>query len=93
MSRNVEQDPPPGEPLGASWARVDPDACIGSGVCLATAPLHFEPAGNTGSRARSDAPAADGSARDAAVLCPVEAIGFVRSRPPSTPLPAPQPDP
>ncbi|MFJ1958577.1 ferredoxin [Streptomyces microflavus] len=67
---------------------VDPALCIGSGICLATAPRHFESAEGHRSRARSDAPVVDESADDAVALCPVEAIGFLTSRPPAPP-PAP----
>ncbi|MFE4515846.1 ferredoxin [Kitasatospora sp. NPDC056783] len=75
------------EPPGRSpHAHVDPDACIGSGICLATAPRHFEraPAPDTRSRARPDAPPPDDEARSAAELCPVEAIRFTAARPPVT---------
>ncbi|HET6855749.1 MAG TPA: ferredoxin [Streptomyces sp.] len=58
---------------------VDPALCIGSGICLATAPRHFESGDDNRSRARSDAPEADESAESAAALCPVEAIGLVAS--------------
>ncbi|MGC5399628.1 ferredoxin [Streptomyces sp. DT20] len=67
---------------------VDPARCTGSGICLATAPRHFEPAEGHRSRARPDAPVADESAADAVALCPVEAIGFLTSGPPA-PAPAP----
>lgn len=70
---------------------VDPDLCIGSGICLATAPGHFETGEDNRSRARPDAPEADESARDAAALCPVEAIGFTTTRPPTPPAPPPGP--
>lgn len=72
----------PPAPEGARRVRVDPEVCIGSGICLATAPRHFEPADDTRSRARPDAPPADGAADDAALLCPVEAIRFTADRPP-----------
>lgn len=67
---------------------VDPALCIGSGICLATAPRHFESTEDHRSRARPDAPVADESADDAVALCPVEAIGFLTPRPPAPP-PAP----
>ncbi|MER8199379.1 ferredoxin [Streptomyces microflavus] len=67
---------------------VDPALCIGSGICLATAPRHFETTEDHRSRARPDAPVADESARDAVALCPVEAIGFLTS---SSPAPPPAP--
>ncbi|MGW4229977.1 ferredoxin [Streptomyces sp. NPDC004980] len=78
---------PGGAPLAAPRILVDPALCIGSGICLATAPRHFEPDADNRSRARPDAPEADESARDAAALCPVEAIGFVGSGPPAPPGP------
>ncbi|MEW5539357.1 ferredoxin [Streptomyces sp. SID5594] len=71
---------------------VDPALCIGSGICLATAPRHFESAAEGHrSRARSDAPVVDESADDAVALCPVEAIGFLTSRPPAPPPASPGP--
>ncbi|MFD8110042.1 ferredoxin [Streptomyces microflavus] len=75
-------------PETALRVAVDPALCIGSGLCLATAPRHFESAEDHRSRARPDAPAADESADDAVALCPMEAIGFLTSRPPAPP-PAP----
>lgn len=75
-------------PEAAPRVVVDPALCIGSGICLATAPRHFEPAEGHRSRARPDAPGADESAGDAVALCPVEAIGFLTPTPPAPP-PAP----
>ncbi|WP_371621572.1 ferredoxin [Streptomyces sp. NBC_01116] len=76
------------DPETGSRVVVDPDLCIGSGICLATAPRHFESAGDHRSRARPEAPVADESADDAVALCPMEAIGLLTSRPPAPP-PAP----
>ncbi|MBT2901850.1 ferredoxin [Streptomyces sp. McG3] len=74
-------------PEAASRVFVDPARCIGSGICLATAPGYFEPAENHRSRARPGAPVPDESAADAAALCPVEAIGFLASGPSAHPPP------
>lgn len=71
-------------PEAAPRLLVDPALCIGSGICRATAPRHFESAGDHRSRARTDAPRADESAVDAAALCPVEAISFGTPGPPAT---------
>lgn len=68
---------------------VDPRHCIGSGICLATAPQYFEPGENHRSRARLDVPASDESVADAIALCPVEAIGYLPAEP-SAPPPTPQ---
>ncbi|RPK69053.1 hypothetical protein EES43_00560 [Streptomyces sp. ADI96-02] len=76
-------------PEAAARVFVDPALCIGSGICLATAPRHFEPGGDNRSRARPDAPASDESAEDAAALCPVEAIGLVAGPPAPGPPPGP----
>ncbi|WP_116209355.1 ferredoxin [Streptomyces olivoreticuli] len=73
---------------GTLRAHIDPELCVGSGICLATAPRHFEPTMDARSRARPDAPPADDRAQDAAALCPMEAIHFVRAREP-TPRTAP----
>ncbi|MFD9357918.1 ferredoxin [Streptomyces sp. NPDC060031] len=75
-------------PEAPSRVFVDPALCIGSGICLATAPRHFESGEGNRSRARPGAPVPDESAGDAAALCPVEAIGFLASGP-SAPPPAP----
>ncbi|MFI7292215.1 ferredoxin [Streptomyces anulatus] len=89
MSRNRETRTDHGEfPEAASRVFVDPARCIGSGICLATAPRYFESGDNHRSRARPGAPVPDASAADAAALCPVEAIGFLVSGP-SAPPPTP----
>ncbi|MFD9540900.1 ferredoxin [Streptomyces sp. NPDC060022] len=89
MPRNGKPRTAHGE--AASRVFVDPALCIGSGICLATAPRHFESAEGKRSRARPDAPVADESAGDAVALCPVEAIGFLTSRPPAPPSAPPGP--
>ncbi|MFD6274643.1 4Fe-4S domain-containing protein [Streptomyces sp. NPDC060209] len=81
-----EEAPEPPAWQETLWARVEPGVCIGSGICLATAPRHFEPSGHTHSRTRSDAPVADSAARDAADLCPVEAIRLVGTPPATGPV-------
>jgi ferredoxin len=58
-----------------SWRlRVDGDTCIGSGMCVGTAPDAFEFDERQRSRAVREVIAEDESVRDAAVSCPVEAI-------------------
>ncbi|GGZ86701.1 hypothetical protein GCM10010371_53360 [Streptomyces subrutilus] len=68
-------------PRAGRRVHVDPALCIGSGICLATAPRHFQAGEDHRSRARPDAPAADESAEDATALCPVEAIGLIAGPP------------
>lgn len=55
-------------------ARVDHDICIGSALCVATAPETFE-LGNDGlARAVNPSAASDELLREAAEGCPVQAI-------------------
>jgi ferredoxin len=56
---------------------VDPDACIGSGACAATAPGHFRLEwidGRDQARPVSELVDPDEAALDAALSCPTEAI-------------------
>lgn len=57
-----------------SWrVQVDPEVCIGSGICAGTAPEQFElVAGKARSRRETIGP--DDRVLDAAQSCPVEAI-------------------
>ncbi|MFI6676791.1 ferredoxin [Kribbella sp. NPDC050470] len=69
----------------ARWkVTVDPDACTGSGLCLGTAPDHFEFGSDRRSRPRAalvDASDPDDDAAttiaDAAECCPMAAITIV----------------
>ncbi|MYW03047.1 ferredoxin [Streptomyces sp. SID3343] len=54
--------------------RVDLDLCIGSGICVATAPRYFGQTPDGRARVRPQAPPPNELAEDAAALCPVEAI-------------------
>ena len=57
-----------------AWeVEVDPQRCVGSGVCVATAPLLFERT-DGGSRPVLDVVGPDLLLVDAAFSCPVEAI-------------------
>ncbi len=63
------------QPRAATWrVRVDAGRCIGSGMCVGTAPGRF--AFDPGQRSRpvSELIDEDEAVRDAAVSCPVEAI-------------------
>lgn len=71
---------------------VDLDLCIGSGICAATAPRHFTTGPHGQAHPRPDAPPPDGYARDAAALCPAEAILIATDAgPPPDPPPLRQP--
>lgn len=52
---------------------VDRQVCIGSGLCAALAPDHFQLSGGRSAAVRRDADA-DEAVLDAADSCPVEAI-------------------
>jgi ferredoxin len=52
---------------------VDRDACLGSGICAATAPEHFR-LDNDRSRPINDVISPDNVVLDAAETCPAEAI-------------------
>jgi ferredoxin len=58
---------------------VNPDRCIGSGICVGTAPDRFAFTDEQRSRPVSDLIEADETVRDAAASCPVEAIGLTRA--------------
>jgi ferredoxin len=65
------------EPTSDRWhVTVDRDACLGSGVCAATAPRHFRLEGGK-SRALRDDIEPDGIVLEAADTCPAEAITVV----------------
>jgi ferredoxin len=67
---------------------VDPEACIGSGACAATAPEHFRLAridGRDLSRPLAAVIEPDDSALGAALSCPTEAIS-IREQPTGTVL-------
>jgi ferredoxin len=53
---------------------VEPDRCIGSGICVGTAPDRFAFNDEQRSRPVNDLVDADETVRDAAASCPVEAI-------------------
>ena len=55
---------------------VAPDRCIGSGICVGTAPDRFAFTDGQRSRPVSELIEADEAARDAAASCPVEAIAL-----------------
>jgi ferredoxin len=58
----------------ARWRlQVDPDTCIGSGICAGIAPLHFTLVGGFAVASPGPVPP-DDAAVDAAESCPVEAI-------------------
>jgi ferredoxin len=52
---------------------VDPERCIGSGLCASTAPRSFQLVGNL-SRPVKEVTEPDDAVRDAADFCPAEAI-------------------
>ncbi len=57
--------------------RVDSGACIGSGICVGTAPDKFALNEQQRSHPVSEVIDADEAVRTAAALCPVEAISLV----------------
>lgn len=62
------------------WAvRVDRDVCIGSGLCVGTAPEGFAFDEQQRSRPLSESIDPDEAVRDAAASCPVEAISLTDS--------------
>jgi ferredoxin len=52
---------------------VNPDTCVASGVCAATAPSHFRIAGSV-SQPIDESPEPDDALIDAAESCPTESI-------------------
>lgn len=59
---------------GTRWRlHVDPDTCIGSGICAGVAPDHFTLVGGVSTAVPGPVPPAD-VVVDAAESCPVEAI-------------------
>jgi ferredoxin len=64
---------------GDVWhVRVDPDACIGSGLCAGTAPGVFHLVDGRSTVVSEEVPAGD-SVLAAAECCPVEAITVRRA--------------
>jgi len=61
-----------------TWrVRVDADLCIGSGMCVSTAPDRFEFDPDQHSRPVSELIGEDEAVREAAASCPVEAISII----------------
>lgn len=59
------------------WSvRVDRNLCIGSGMCVGTAPGEFAFDERQRSRPLNESIDPDAAVRDAAVSCPVEAISL-----------------
>jgi ferredoxin len=58
---------------------VSPDRCIGSGICVGTAPDRFAFNDELRSRPVSELVEADEQVRDAAAGCPVEAISLTHA--------------
>ena len=56
---------------------VDRDLCVGSAVCVGTAPGRFALGGDNRSRPTPEAVDADQAVLDAAASCPAEAIAVV----------------
>ncbi|MBV9381605.1 MAG: ferredoxin [Streptosporangiaceae bacterium] len=60
-----------------SWrVRVDTGLCIGSGMCVGTAPDRFAFDADQHSRPVSEVTGEEEAVRDAAASCPVEAISL-----------------
>ncbi|ROT28235.1 ferredoxin [Micromonospora sp. HM5-17] len=60
--------------MSAAWrVSVDPERCIGSGICAGTAAQHFRLVDGQGTPVSPTVEPAD-PVRDAAESCPVEAI-------------------
>ena len=64
---------------GRWGVRVDRDVCIGSGLCVGTAPEGFAFDEQQRSRPLSESIDPDEAVRDAAASCPVEAISLTDS--------------
>jgi ferredoxin len=61
--------------MNQTWQiRVDRSLCIGSGMCAASSPTHFELGEDHKSRPRAETVDPDEEVLDAALNCPVEAI-------------------
>ena len=68
------------QPLSAQWKlTVDRLACIGSGLCVGTAPRYFQFGPDRRSHPVSSLIDPDQEALDAAMSCPVEAITVIES--------------
>ncbi|NGO71056.1 ferredoxin [Streptomyces boncukensis] len=66
--------------MGERWrVEVDCDLCIGSGLCMDTAPDTFEFDSARQSRVLTPERDASDAVRDAAENCPAEAISLVRA--------------
>ena len=61
---------------------IDRAICIGSGMCVATAPRHFTIAADRRSQLLPGAGEPDEEVEDAAAFCPVEAITLTTDEPP-----------
>ena len=68
----------PAEPV--RWIVTVGSGCIGSGVCLGTAPSDFVETADGKSRPVDDEVDANEPVRDAAAFCPVEAITVTDAR-------------
>lgn len=65
---------PADEGVSMSWSiEVDGDSCIGSGMCVESAPEHFELRTGVACPVRAEVEPAE-EVREAAESCPVEAI-------------------
>lgn len=63
------------QPRATTWrVRVDTSLCIGSGMCVGTAPGSFAFDAGQRSRPVSELTGENEAVRDAAASCPVEAI-------------------
>jgi ferredoxin len=68
------------QPLRAQWKlTVDRFVCIGSGLCVGTAPRHFQLGPDRRSHPVSALIDPDPEVLDAALSCPVEAITVIES--------------
>jgi ferredoxin len=64
--------------MPAKWlVTVDRTLCVGSAVCVGTAPGRFELGGDNRSRPTPEAVDADEAVLDAVASCPAEAIAVV----------------
>ena len=67
----------PGPAGPVRWVVTVGSGCIGSGICLATAPSYFVETSDGKSRPANGEVDANETVRDAAAFCPVEAITVI----------------